>query len=199
MLKLCHRKRELLFMNLDGQRRSASYREVDSRINIPKVKWASWCDGMNPIAGGILAVTTQHLHEKNFGRVKEGLIPCSWIITHLPTLPQTPRFCLWVHEWIAWVSLWEPSLPKVATWKTTPTCNAHVYFWKFLYFILYKSNNSACILLLLNFCYLLYTTQFMYPSAIGYIWILLLLMTNEIEHLFICLWAVCVSSVPCLW
>lgn len=160
MLKPCHRKRELLFKNLDGQRRSASYTEVDSRINIPKVTQASWCDVSNPIAGGILAVTTPASTWKNFGWVKEGLIPCSWILTHLPTLPQTPRFCLWVHEWISWVSLWEPSLPKVATWKTTPTCNVHVYFWKFFYFILYKSNNSACILLLLNFCCLILSSVY---------------------------------------
>lgn len=108
----------------------------------------------------------QWLHSIYMKKLWVGLIPCSWIITHLPTLPQTPRFCLWVREWISWISVWEPSLPKIATWKTTPTCNVHVYFWKFLYFISHKSNNSACILLLLIFCCLIlssYTTQFIYP------------------------------------
>lgn len=88
MLKPCHRKRELLFMNLDGQRRSASYREVDSRINIPKVKWASWCDGRTPIAGGIPAVTTQHLHEKTLGGWRRHWFPVAELLHTFQPFPK---------------------------------------------------------------------------------------------------------------
>lgn len=106
------------------------------------------------------------------------------------------------------ISLWEPSFLKFSFWKSAPVCNVHVYFWKFLYFMLYKTNNTTYILLhaFLIFAvkyFVLYISQFTY---LVYYWLYLdffqlffLLITNDTEHLFICLYAVCASSVRCLW
>lgn len=85
-------------------------------------------------------------------------------------------------------------------------CSVHAYFWIFLYLILYKSNNTSCILLLRNFFLQYYVPlynridlSFLLLLIVGLFPVILLLITKEVELLLICLCTVCVSSRKFLW